>query len=183
MRAHSIYRDYTADSGLAFCAVPFTAVFSVLAGVYGGLRRLSATARACPERSPKHETKPARPRRVRRCNRSRLIRSISSSNQLSSFRVPDWGGRRAGRETTTPGQGERRVWFSHSGCDANDCALRVLAATDRPRFISFMGSYHGNLSGSMGISGHTAITHTLPRLAVLLLSYPIPTTRASAPRP
>ena len=75
----------------------------------------------------------------------------------------------------TPGQDERRVWFGHSGSDANDCAVRVLAAaTGRPRFISFVGSYHGNLSGSMGISGHTAMTHTLPRPGVLLLPYPDP---------
>lgn len=77
--------------------------------------------------------------------------------------------------TITPGSGERRVWFGHSGSDANDCALRVLtAATGRPRFISFIGSYHGNLSGSMGISGHTAMTHTLPRPGILLLPYPDP---------
>jgi 4-aminobutyrate aminotransferase len=75
----------------------------------------------------------------------------------------------------TPGEGERRVWFGHSGSDANDCAVRVLAAaTGRSRFISFIGSYHGNLSGSMGISGHTAMTHTLPRPGVLLLPYPDP---------
>lgn len=75
----------------------------------------------------------------------------------------------------TPGSGERRVWFGHSGSDANDCALRVLtAATGRKRFISFVGSYHGNLTGSMGISGHTAMTHTLPRPGVLLLPYPDP---------
>lgn len=75
----------------------------------------------------------------------------------------------------TPGEGERRVWFGHSGSDANDCAVRVLqAATCRSRFISFIGSYHGNLSGSMGISGHTAMTHTLPRPGVLLLPYPDP---------
>ncbi|WP_137931728.1 aspartate aminotransferase family protein [Mesorhizobium comanense] len=75
----------------------------------------------------------------------------------------------------TPGDGERRVWFGHSGSDANDCAVRVLrAATGRSRFISFIGSYHGNLSGSMGISGHTAMTHTLPRAGVVLLPYPDP---------
>ncbi len=75
----------------------------------------------------------------------------------------------------TPGDEERRVWFGHSGSDANDCAVRVLqAATGRSRFISFIGSYHGNLSGSMGISGHTAMTHTLPRAGVLLLPYPDP---------
>lgn len=75
----------------------------------------------------------------------------------------------------TPGAGARRVWFGHSGSDANDCAVRVLAAaTGRQRFISFIGSYHGNVSGSMGISGHTAMTHTLPRAGLVLLPYPDP---------
>ncbi len=73
----------------------------------------------------------------------------------------------------TPGTGERRVWFGHSGSDANDCAMRVVrAATGRSRFISFIGSYHGNLSGSMSISGHTAMTHSLPRAGLVLLPYP-----------
>ena len=75
----------------------------------------------------------------------------------------------------TPGRDERRVWFGHSGSDANDCALRVVqAATGRSRFISFIGSYHGNLSGSMSVSGHTAMTHTLPRAGLVLLPYPDP---------
>ena len=75
----------------------------------------------------------------------------------------------------TPGSDDRRVWFGHSGSDANDCAMRVLqAATGRSRFISFIGSYHGNLSGSMSISGHTAMTHTLPRAGLVLLPYPDP---------
>jgi len=75
----------------------------------------------------------------------------------------------------TPGGAPRRVWFGHSGSDANDCALRaVSAATGRSRFISFIGSYHGNLSGSMSVSGHTAMTHTLPRAGLVLLPYPNP---------
>jgi 4-aminobutyrate aminotransferase len=73
----------------------------------------------------------------------------------------------------TPGVGERRVWFGHSGSDASDCALRVVqAATGRSRFISFIGSYHGCLSGSMSVSGHTAMTHSLPRAGLVLLPYP-----------
>ena len=75
----------------------------------------------------------------------------------------------------TPGSAERRVWFGHSGSDANDAAARVLeAATGRPRFISFIGSYHGGVAGSMAISGHTAMTHTLPRPGLVLLPYPDP---------
>ena len=76
---------------------------------------------------------------------------------------------------TMPGDAERRVWFGHSGSDANDAAARVLeAATGRPRFISFIGSYHGGVAGSMSISGHTAMTHTLPRPGLVLLPYPDP---------
>jgi 4-aminobutyrate aminotransferase len=75
----------------------------------------------------------------------------------------------------TPGEGERRVWFGHSGSDANDCVLRVVqAATGRSRFISFIGSYHGSTSGSMSVSGHTAMTHSLPRAGLVLLPYPDP---------
>lgn len=75
----------------------------------------------------------------------------------------------------TPGGEDRRVWFGHSGSDANDCAVRVAqAATGRSRFISFIGSYHGNISGSMAVSGHTAMTHTLPRAGLVLLPYPDP---------
>ncbi len=76
---------------------------------------------------------------------------------------------------TLPGDAERRVWYGHSGSDANDAASRVLeAATGRHRFISFIGSYHGGVAGSMSISGHTAMTHTLPRPGLVLLPYPDP---------
>ena len=76
---------------------------------------------------------------------------------------------------TMPGSVERRVWYGHSGSDANDAASRVLeAATGRHRFISFIGSYHGGVAGSMSISGHTAMTHTLPRPGLVLLPYPDP---------
>jgi 4-aminobutyrate aminotransferase len=77
--------------------------------------------------------------------------------------------------SVTPGPDNRRVWFGHSGSDANDCAVRVAqAATGRSRFVSFIGSYHGNVSGSMAVSGHTAMTHTLPRAGLVLLPYPDP---------
>ncbi len=76
---------------------------------------------------------------------------------------------------TMPDPDDQRVWFGHAGSDANDAAVRIVqAATGRSRFISFIGSYHGGQSGSMAVSGHSAMTHTLPRPGLVLLPYPDP---------
>ena len=73
---------------------------------------------------------------------------------------------------TFPASDDRRVWLGHSGSDANDTAARlVTAATGRPRVISFAGAYHGALTGSIAISGHSALEG--PRAAGLIqLPYP-----------
>ena len=74
-----------------------------------------------------------------------------------------------------PGTGERRVWFGHSGSDANETAYRaVTAATGRPRVISFVGAYHGCTAGSMAISGHTVQQGADKAAGLLLLPYPDP---------
>ncbi|MBB3975524.1 4-aminobutyrate aminotransferase [Rhizobium azooxidifex] len=56
-----------------------------------------------------------------------------------------------------PERARGRVWFGHSGSDANETVARmVVAATGRPRILAFEGAYHGGTVGSMAISGHPA---------------------------
>ena len=75
----------------------------------------------------------------------------------------------------TPGRGARRVWLGHSGSDANETVARaVVAATGRPRILSFEGAYHGGTAGSMAISGHSAQEGVEKSAGLTLLPYPAP---------
>ncbi|WP_066301346.1 aspartate aminotransferase family protein [Bacillus sp. FJAT-29937] len=57
----------------------------------------------------------------------------------------------------TPGDFSKKVWFGHSGSDANDCIAKLIPLEKkRSRMISFMGSYHGQTMGSLSLSGHPA---------------------------
>ena len=74
-----------------------------------------------------------------------------------------------------PGGGERRVWLGHSGSDANETVARaVVAATGRPRIISFAGAYHGGTAGSMAISAHGVQKHAERAPGLHVIPYPDP---------
>jgi 4-aminobutyrate aminotransferase len=54
----------------------------------------------------------------------------------------------------TPGGDDRRVYFGHSGSDANDVAIRsCLHATGRRQVLAFEHSYHGGIGLAMTASG------------------------------
>lgn len=56
-----------------------------------------------------------------------------------------------------PERARGRVWFGHSGSDANETVARmVVAATGRSRILAFDGAYHGGTVGSVAVSGHPA---------------------------
>lgn len=71
-----------------------------------------------------------------------------------------------------PPRAAGRVWFGHSGSDANETVARsVVAATGRPRIISFSGAYHGGTTGSAAFSGHPS--QVIPKAPGLtLVPYP-----------
>lgn len=55
------------------------------------------------------------------------------------------------------------VWFGHSGSDAMDYLAKVLPlALERPRLISFVGSFHGMTIGAGAVSGHAALARPIP---------------------
>ncbi len=82
---------------------------------------------------------------------------------------------------TLPDADSRRVWFGHSGSDANDTAARVVtAATGRPRVVAFEGAYHGGLAGSSAISGHPSLDHGAKAPGLIQLPYPDPREGAEA---
>ena len=76
---------------------------------------------------------------------------------------------------TFPGSGDNRVWFGHSGSDANEAVFRaVTRATGRSGVIAFVGAYHGCTTGSMAFSGHSVQAGAAKADGLLLLPYPDP---------
>lgn len=74
-----------------------------------------------------------------------------------------------------PTRAAGRVWLGHSGSDANETVARaVVAATGRPRILSFEGAYHGGSLGSMAISGHPVQTGVPKAPNLTLIPYPDP---------
>ena len=72
-----------------------------------------------------------------------------------------------------PGAEDRRVYFGHSGSDANEAVVRAIRrSSGRERLIAFHGSYHGGLAGSSQFSGLMIDNGQPADPALTLLHYP-----------
>lgn len=75
----------------------------------------------------------------------------------------------------TPGDFEKKVWFGHSGSDANELISKFIPiAAGRSKMISFIGSYHGQTMGASSLSGHSAQARFEGRGNVVKIPYPNP---------
>ncbi|HVI39886.1 MAG TPA: aspartate aminotransferase family protein [Anaerovoracaceae bacterium] len=73
----------------------------------------------------------------------------------------------------TPGSFDKKVWFGHSGSDANEFIAKIAPlASGRPRILTFVGSYHGQTMGSYVMSGHPAQSKFIGGGNVVKLPYP-----------
>ncbi|MFN8482696.1 MAG: acetyl ornithine aminotransferase family protein [Anaerolineae bacterium] len=58
----------------------------------------------------------------------------------------------------TPGDFPKRVFFTNSGTESNEAALKLARYhTGRSRLMSFIGSFHGRTMGSLALTGSKAI--------------------------
>lgn len=78
----------------------------------------------------------------------------------------------------TPVAADRvKVYFGHSGSDANDIAVRLCRRNSRPdkqKVLAFEHSYHGGFGESLGFSGVQVEGGATPDAAVDFLPYPNP---------
>jgi len=58
----------------------------------------------------------------------------------------------------TPGSQNKRVFFSNSGAEANEAALKLARyKTKRPIYIAFLGAFHGRTFGTVSLTASKAV--------------------------
>ena len=89
----------------------------------------------------------------------RVVKAISEqSKKLIHYSWPDFYYERLtelGEQLNliTPGPYPKKVFFSNSGSEANEAAMKAARwHTRRPLFLAFTGSFHGRSFGTMGLS-------------------------------
>lgn len=73
----------------------------------------------------------------------------------------------------TPGDFPKKVWYGHSGSDANEFIAKIVPlATGKPKILTFVGSYHGQTMGAYGMSGHPSQSKFIAGGNVIKAPYP-----------
>lgn len=105
---------------------------------------------------------------------NRAVATAAGSSCLSAVH-PDAVGLAEELLELVPGSGERRVYFGHSGSDANDVVLRACRRhSGRRMVLAFEGSYHGGIGTAMAVSGQQVAAGHDADPDVIFLPYPNP---------
>jgi 4-aminobutyrate aminotransferase len=61
-------------------------------------------------------------------------------------------------QSITPGKGAKRTFFSNSGAEAVECAMKLARyQTRRPLFLGFYGAFHGRTMGALSLTSSKAV--------------------------
>ena len=55
-----------------------------------------------------------------------------------------------------PGPLQGRVFFTNSGTEANEAAIKIARRTGRPKIVATLGAFHGRTMGALSITGQPA---------------------------
>ena len=106
-----------------------------------------------------HRSVRARPRQSRSARRDRSAGAAPSARHgVRRVRDREPGEAGAARSSSCSRRRSTRVYFTNSGTEAVECALKVARKfTGRAGFVAFDGAYHGDTMGALALAGNRAM--------------------------
>jgi acetylornithine aminotransferase len=82
-----------------------------------------------------------------------VTKQVSTLGHVSNFFAHPQGLRLASRLQEMTGDSQARIFFSNSGAEANEAALKISRRTGRSRIVATQGAFHGRTMGALSMTG------------------------------